>query len=526
MISRRNVLAAAATIALAAPSLVAAESTRVMRFIPQSELNSIDPAWIPAANVRTHGYLVFDTLYGIDGEYRPQPQMTEGATVENDGRLWQLRLRPGLAFHDGSPVLARDCVASINRFCARDSMGQALIAATDELSAPDDHTIQFRLKRRFPLLPDALASTSSFMCAIMPERLAHTDPFKQVTEMIGSGPYRYRADERVSGARVVYERNQAYRPRADGKLEWTAGPKIAYFDRIEWNVIPDAATAAAALQNGEADRWEYVNIDLVPLLRQAHDIKVAVLDETGLTCNIRMNQAIPPFDKPAVRQAVLRAVNQEDYMVAIAGADPTLWRTDFGFFTIGSPMANTAGLDVLHGKHDPAEIRQALADAGYRGEKVGILVASDVPTAKAASDVCADMLRRIGVNVDYLAMDWGMVAQRRMKKDPEEAGGWNIWIMPGPGLTQFNPVVSGLLRTGPQAYFGWPTGPRLEQLRSAWLEAPDLAAQKTLCEEIQRQAFIDLPMIPLGQYFQPTAYRTSLTGVLSGFATFWNVRRV
>jgi peptide/nickel transport system substrate-binding protein len=136
------------------------------------------------------------------------------------------------------------------------------------------------------------------------------------------------------------------------------------------------------------------------------------------------------------------------------------------------------------------------------------------------------MLRRIGMNVDYLAMDWGMVAQRRMKKDPEEAGGWNIWIMPGPGLTQFNPVVSGLLRTGPQAYFGWPTGPRLEQLRSAWLEAPDLAAQKTLCEEIQRQAFIDLPMIPLGQYFQPTAYRTSLTGVLSGFATFWNVRRV
>jgi peptide/nickel transport system substrate-binding protein len=525
MISRRHVLAAAVTLPLARPSLAAPESDRVMRFIPQSELNSIDPAWIPAANVRTHGYLVFDTLYGIDGQYKPQPQMVEGATIENDGRLWQLRLRPGLAFHDGTPVLARDCVASINRFCARDSMGQALIAATDELSAQDDRTIQFRLKRKFPLLPDALASTSSFMCAIMPERLAQTDPFKQVTEMVGSGPYRYLANERVPGARVAYDRNPTYRPRDDGPLEWSAGPKIAHFDRIEWNVIPDAATAAAALQNAEADRWEYVNLDLVPLLRQARGIKVAVLDETGLTCNIRMNQAIPPFDKPAVRHAVLRAVNQEDYMVAIAGADPSLWRIDFGFFTIGSPMATTVGLAVMRGRHDPAEIRQALADAGYHGEKVGILVASDVPTAKAASDVCADMLRRIGMNVDYLAMDWGMVAQRRMKKDPEEAGGWNIWIMPGPGLTQFNPVVSGLLRTGVQAYFGWPIGPRLEELRNAWLEAPDLATRKTICEAIQLQAFVDLPMIPLGQYFQPTAYRTSLTGVLSGFATFWNVRR-
>ena len=299
MISRRYVLGAAAALPLAAPSLAAPESDRVMRFIPQSELNSIDPAWIPAANVRTHGYLVFDTLYGIDSQYKPQPQMVEGASVENDDRLWELRLRPGLAFHDGTPVLARDCVASINRFCARDSMGQALMAATDELSTADDRTIRFRLKRKFPLLPDALASTSSFMCAIMPERLAQTDPFKQVTEMIGSGPYRYLANERVPGARVAYARNTAYRPRDDGPLEWTAGPKIAHFDRIEWSVISDAATASAALQNGEADRWEYVNLDLVPLLRQAPGIKLAVLDQTGLTCNIRMNQAIPWWRSPA-----------------------------------------------------------------------------------------------------------------------------------------------------------------------------------------------------------------------------------
>jgi peptide/nickel transport system substrate-binding protein len=515
----------AAATGLAAPAIAAPEKQRVFRFIPQSELNSIDPAWIPAANVRTHGYMVFDTLYGIDDQYRARPQMLAGATIDDGGKLWRLGLRPGLLFHDGSRVLARDCVASIRRFCARDSFGQALMDATDELSAPSDMVIQFRLKRPFPLLPDALASTSSFMCAIMPERLANTDPFTQVTEMIGSGPFKYLADERVPGARVAYARNAAYVPRQSGKPEWTAGPKIVHFDRVEWNVIPDSATSAGALINGEADRWEYASLDLLGLLRGAHDVKVDITDPTGLTANIRMNQAIPPFDNPRIRRAVLAAVVQADYMTAVAGTDRSLWKDRFGFFTIGSPMASTAGLEALDGPHDPARVTAMLEEAGYKGEKAGILVAADVPSAKAASDVCADMLKRIGMDVEYLAMDWGTVAQRRMKKVPLAQGGWNIWIMPGPGLTEFNPVVSGLLRTGPQAYFGWPKGPELEVLRTAWLGAPDLAAQKKICEDIQRQAFVDLPMIPLGQYFQPTAYRADIRGVVSGFATFWNINR-
>ena len=142
-------------------------------------------------------------------------------------------------------MLARDCVASIRRWGARDGFGQALLAATDEISAPDDRTIVFRLKYPFPLLPDALAKTPPSMCPIMPERLAATDPYKQVTEMVGSGPYRYKADERVAGSRVVYERNTKYVPRPDGTPDGTAGPKIAHFDRIEWQIIPDAGTVAA-----------------------------------------------------------------------------------------------------------------------------------------------------------------------------------------------------------------------------------------------------------------------------------------
>src|SRR5271154_3017778 len=260
---RRSFLATSAA-ALALPAAVRAQSQTTFRFIPQIDLAFLDPHWTTAYISRNHGYMVFDTLFGQDGNFKYSPQMLEGYTVENDAKQWNLTLRDGLLWHDGEKVLARDCVASIQRWGKRDAFGQALIASTDELSAPDDKTIRFQLKQPFPLLPIALGKVSVVICPMMPERLAKTDPFTQVTEMVGSGPFRFKADERVPGARVVYERNETYVPRGSGTPEWTSGPKIVNFDRVEWNVIPDAATAMGALQSGEADWWENPTFDLLP----------------------------------------------------------------------------------------------------------------------------------------------------------------------------------------------------------------------------------------------------------------------
>ncbi|MGS0639426.1 ABC transporter substrate-binding protein, partial [Citrobacter sp. VF227] len=155
MLNRRSFMALSGA-ALAAPALAQGGAARTLKFIPQADLTVLDPIWTTAYVTRNHGLAVFDTLYGTDAGYAAQPQMVAGHTVENDGKLWRLTLRPGLTFHDGSPVLARDCVASVARWGKRDAMGQTLMAYTDELSAPDDRTIQFRLKKPFALLPDAL----------------------------------------------------------------------------------------------------------------------------------------------------------------------------------------------------------------------------------------------------------------------------------------------------------------------------------------------------------------------------------
>jgi peptide/nickel transport system substrate-binding protein len=525
---RRRTFLASSAASLALPSIARAQRSKVLKFIPQSDVTVLDPIWTTAYVTRNHGFMIFDTLYGIDNQYRAQPQMVEGHTIDNNGKLWRLTLRDGLKWHDGEQVLARDCVASIQRWGKRDPFGQTLLDFTDSLTAPDDKSIQFILKRPFPLLPDALGKPGSNFCAMMPERLAKTDAFTQLKpdQMIGSGPFKFKADERVVGSRVVYVRNADYVPRSSGTPEWTSGPKVVNFDRVEWHVIPDASTSAGAMQAGEMDWWENPTIDLLPLLKRGNKLVVKVTDPTGLMACMRLNELQPPFDNPDIRRALLKGVNQSDFMIAVSGTDPHMWHVPSGIFCPGTPMASMAGLDVFNAPRDYAGAKKAIEATGYHNEKAVILAPTDFPILKAEADVGADMMRKIGLNADYQAMDWGTVVQRRAKMDPVSQGGWSTFFTFWSGLDQTNPIGHVFLRgNGKQGMMGWPSSPKLETLRNEWMAAPDLAAQKKIAEDMQRQALIDVPYVPLGQTFLPTCYAKDVTGVLNGFVIFWNVRK-
>jgi len=523
---RRTFLATSAAATLAAPRIARSQASKVLKFIPQVDLPLLDPVTNSAYITRNHGFAVFDTLFGQDSAYKAQPQMVDGFTTEADGKTWNLVLRDGMKFHDGTPVLARDCVASIARWGKRDAFGQALMAATDELSAPDDKTIRFRLSRPFPLLPDALGKVASNMCPMMPERLAKTDPFAIVTEAIGSGPFRYVAGERVPGALTVYSRFEGYVPRPSGVPDWTSGPKIAHLDRVEWIVIPDGSTAMSALKTGQVDWWQEPALDLVPTMRRDPNLSVFQLDPTGATSMMRFNHLQPPFNNAAIRRALLGGVVQSDFMEAVAGTDPSMWKAGVGYFPSVSPMASDAGMSALLSKRDPAKVKQALAAAGYNGERTVVMVATDLPSLAALGVVGADMLKKCGMNVDVQETDWGSVIQRRASREPVEKGGWSVFFTGFFGLDQFTPAVHlGLRANGAAGWFGWCNSPKLEALRDAWFRAPDLAGQKAIAAEIQAQAFVDVPYLPLGEYVAPTVTRTSLTGVLKGLPLFWNVKK-
>ncbi len=515
-------LAGAALAPLVRPSLARGRAD-TLRFIPQGDLHVLDPVIAAGYVVRNYGHMVFDTLYATDSCFQVRPQMAEGHEIADQGRSWTIRLRDGLQFHDGAPVLARDCVASIRRWASVDGFGQALMAQTDEVLAVDDRTLRFRLTAPFPLLVDALGKVSAAVPFMMPERLALTSPGEQIAEAIGSGPFRFLRDEWVPGGAAAFARFDGYVPR-DEAADGTAGGKVAHVARVEWHMIPDAATAMAALCAGEMDWLEAPSPDLLPLAARRADLTVATLDPLGSDALLRFNHLHPPFDDVVARRAVLRAVNQKDYLMAIVG-DPARFRDCESFFACGTPFSSGTGSAAMDGDIDAA--REMIKTSRYDGRAIVIIASVDQPLLVPAAEITADLLRRLGMRVDLVMLDQGTFYRRRSSRKPPEDGGWNIFHAASISTDGTSPASRQALRGGGlTGWVGWPTDPRMEALRAAWIAAPDLAARQALARAMERDGFDQVPYIPLGQFQQPTVYRSAVTGIApASTPLFWNLRK-
>ena len=522
---RRTILGAGAGLALARPALAQGSAAHTLRFIPQADVTAVDPMSTTSYGVRNHGHMCWDTLYGLDTDFVPRPQLAEGHAVEQDGLRWVFTLREGTRFHDGEPIRAADAIASIRRWARLDSLGQSLAERTEAMRALDDRRFEIRLKTPFGVMLAALGKPSSYPCFIYPQRFAEVDPARPFTEVVGSGPYRFVAEERLSGSRAVYRRFDGYRP-APAAPSLLGGAKIAHFERVEFHILPDVGTAAAAIQSGEIDWWEQVAPDLRPVMRRHRDIVLERVDFGGLMAMLRFNHLHPPFDNPAIRRALLHSVNQADFMTAIMGSDRSLWSDGMGVFPRSSPLANDEGIAAVTGPRSTDAARAALQAAGYAGQKVTVLHPTDVVNNNALTTVLTDTLKRSGLNAESATSDWGTVLQRRANRNPPDQGGWNALVVLFGGIDLANPGQHPLLRAnGAQAWFGWPTSPALEAMRDAWFAAGPIEMQQQIARSIQGQFWQDLPFIPLGQYFIDSAWRRDISGVQKGMALPINVRR-
>jgi peptide/nickel transport system substrate-binding protein len=509
--------------ALAVPAARAAPTT--LRFIPQADLRILDPIATTAYITRNHGYMVYDTLFATDAKLHVQPQMVDKWQTSADKLTYTFSLRAGLKFHDGQPVRSADVIASVTRWAKRDGLGQKLAEATDAWTALNDSTFRLKLKKPFPLVLEALGKPSSNVPFIMPERIAKTDAFQNITDPTGSGPFKMVKEEWVPGSKVVYVKNTDYVPRKEPP-SWGAGGKVVKVDRVEWIYIPDSATAAAAMNAGEADWWEQMPPDLIPVLAKNKDLKIENIDPLGSMGVLRFNFLNPPFNNQKMREAVALVINQAEYLIALVG-DAKNGKPCYSYFTCGTPLSSDAGADVLTGKRDFDKAKALIKEAGYKGEKTVIITATDQPIVQSQSLITLELLRKLGLNVELQAGDWGTLITRRTSKEPVDKGGWSIfhtWLV-GPDLV--NPGVNFAVRgNGDKAWFGWPSDPRLEQLRDDWFAAKDAAGQKAAATAVQKEAFDFLPYIPTAQFIIPTAYRTNLSGVIVAPVTFlWNVEK-
>jgi peptide/nickel transport system substrate-binding protein len=515
--------AAAAAIPLMRPAI--ATPTRSLSFVPQANLNSIDPVWTTATTTRNFGLMVFETLFGRDENMNPKLQMLERYLVEDDGRRWTMKLREGLLFHDGTPVLARDCVASLGRWSKRDPMGATIMARTNELVAADDRTIILRLKKPFPSLPKVLSKnqTSPIM---VPERLAATDPFKQMPEAIGCGPFRHVAAEQVIGSQAVFERFEKYVPRQDA-VSFTSGGRHVHLDRVVWHMIPDPGTAANALATGEIDWVEMPLPDLIPMLRLQPNVVTGRIDPHGIIGGLRPNHLITPTNNPAFRRAMMAAIDQREVMTAVMGDDRDGWIAPVGYLQSGKPEVDDAGMDAVRNRLSKDAIKALLDKAGYHGERVVLLHPTDQSFYNAACSVVAHALTDVGITMDDQAMDWGTVVQRRTSKEPLDKGGWSLFTSGMPAAEYRDPLLSNVTRSnGKDAWFGWPDDPHMERIYETWVDTANPAEQIRLERDFQLAAFDSVPFIPLGRYLQQSAWSKRLSAILRGPAPlFWNIQK-
>uniref|UniRef100_UPI002FC859DD ABC transporter substrate-binding protein n=1 Tax=Bosea sp. (in: a-proteobacteria) TaxID=1871050 RepID=UPI002FC859DD len=313
----------------------------VLRVAPHADLKTLDPVAASVLITRMHGLMVYETLFAWDASLQPKPQMVESFSTSDDKLSWTFTLRPGLKFHDGQPVTTRDVIASLKRWMARDTIGGKLGEYTEAMTAVDDRTFQLKLKKPMALVPFALGSAVGNIPAIMRESDAASDPLKPITEAVGSGPFLFNRAEWRSGAKVVYDRNPNYLPRSE-PADGLAGGRVVKVDRVEWLIMPDPATAAAALQTGEIDIWEQPSQDLVPVVAATKEVKVeryASLPDQAL---LRPNHLYPPFDNPKARLALAYATDQAEFLAGGFG-DEEWWQRCNSYFICGGPNGTQAG---------------------------------------------------------------------------------------------------------------------------------------------------------------------------------------
>jgi len=512
-VARRTVLAGAAALAATRP---ARASGRSLDLVLESEAVILDPYATTAAITRTFGYHVFDTLFATAENGEIRPQMVDAWEMSPDKLTWRFTLRDGLRWHDGAPVTAADCVASLRRWMPKDPLGRMLAAAVAEMKAADARSFTLALKEPFPLMLDVLGKPNAVVPFMLPERLANTPGDKRITEVVGSGPFVFRADLWRPGDRMTLDRNPHYVPRAEPP-DFLAGGKRPVVDSLVLRVMPDDATAANALVAGEVDYVQYVAFDQLERLARARNVELMGLGGIHMfQGNFRLNHASGPFADPAIRRVLWHLVDQAETLSAIGIPAEFAVPDCKSFWMCGSPLESNAGTEPARFNVEAA--RAALKQTGYKGEPVVMLEVS-ASISETACRVLAGHMREAGFTVDEQPMDWGTVLARRAKKD-----GWSLFGVYSNGVDMVSPLNHFYVASACADYPGWSCDTRIPALLTQFGRAEGLDARRAIAAEVQRIAYELVPSVMWGQFARPAAFRTRLKGLArSSFPIFWGV---
>jgi peptide/nickel transport system substrate-binding protein len=520
---KRRIFTALAALSMAATCLAGAPAQaqgKTLRLVPYADLKVLDPFFTTAYITRNFGFMVYDTLFAPDAKGVPQPQMVASYTTSADGKQWRFTLRDGLKFSDGNAVKAADCVASLERWQKRDNIGRAMTAAGGQWAVVDDKTFTLTLRQPFGPVLDGLAKVASYPAFIIPERLAKMPDNTPLNEVVGSGPYTFKRDEWVPGSKLVFLRNPQYVGRSDPP-SGLAGNKTSHVDRVEWAILPDSNSAIAALKNNEVDMIEELPPDYIETVRGDHDIHVGMTGNTQ--AYIIMNFLNPPFDNVKARQALRHAIDQEKFVTAMGYPADMRMNYCATYFICGTPNDTSAGAEPYR-KVDMALAKKLLAESGYKGETIAVLLPTDVAYLNSATLVAIQAMQDMGMNLDIQSMDWATETARRANKNPVDKSGWSIYLSSAADYSVNSPINNTYLGAAcGNSLPGWPCDKQLDEIRGEWIGATDPAKRKELLDRFQARAYEAIPYIAVGQYSRAHAVRKTITHseLLWGLPNVW-----
>ncbi|MFD1984559.1 ABC transporter substrate-binding protein [Mesorhizobium newzealandense] len=529
-ISRRDLvkLGLAAGTAMSIPSVLraqtAATAARTVRMVMQMPA-VFDPIFSTAYATGSHGLGIYDTLFALDSKLMPQPQMVGKWGVSDDKKTYTFELRDGLSWHDGTPVTAADCVASIRRWGQVHPGGQLIMARANDISKKDNKTLTISLKEPLGVLIDILADLTTPCLFIMREKDADRPATEQVTANIGSGPFKFNEPLARPGASFTYDRNEQYVPRQEPS-DGYAGGKVVNVDRVIWDNITDQQTALAALQSGEVDLLSSPLADLYPAIESDPNLALQVLNKTGDVYFMRMNCLQKPFDNVKARQAMLHLIDQEAFMRAMIG-NPKYFNTITSAFGSGTLYSNDENTGWFKKGGDPEKAKQLFKEAGYAGEKVVILSSTDDSLNSNAMQLLAAALRKIAVNAELAPLDGPAFSARLRNKGPGEDGGWSIFMTSESGFDRNNMFNPTQLANGEEGWLGWPKSDEYEALRARWANGETLEERKALARKMQQEYWNFVGTVLLGEAVSPIARRKTLTGLIEmpQLNAMWNMQK-
>lgn len=500
---------AAAFLLGTSPMAISADRGGVMTYGRYADSLFLDPV-LNDANVDIWVLTnIYDTLLmPTDDGQGVQPGLATEWKVADDGMSVTLKLREGIKFSDGSPILPSDVAWSLKRAATPENgIWGFLVSAITDITATDDGTITITLNRADPSIIPAL---SVFNTAILPQKLfeaaagtTDAEKAKSFSEKpVGSGPFMLESWERGSVMKLV--KNPYYWDKGDD------GQPLPYLDGVTFEVIPDDATRILRLQSGELDGAEFIPYARVAELKATEGIDMMLYPSTKIeyiTLNTRpqIEGVDNPLSNPKVRQALNYATNKEAIIQIVTMGVGTPMKS---FMSSATPL--NSGTGPLY-PYDLEKAKALMAEAGFAdGFSTSMLVLAGSQDETSIATALQQMWAGIGVKLELKQVDnASRTEQYRAGTFTMRAGAWTDDIADPSEITSYfaySPTIES-------QHSGWKSE-EADKLFEASQSERDPAKRAAQYAKIQEIHNADGPMVYLYESPYPVALSTKAKGFI------------